>query len=152
MKEFEAALCCMAIAIALLTSCKSSVQESEKQTAATAAAEEAATADTVTAAIAEKTDDELCAWMCANCFREFAGLLEYPGDCRRVCIAQITTKPCADELAAKVRCQVQNDDCRACDAEKQAALQCLRDCARLRRERGEEAVPDQCRDKTPSPR
>jgi hypothetical protein len=96
------------------------------------------------------TDDELCAWMCANCFREYAGLLEYPGDCRRVCIAQISTKPCAEELRAKVLCQVKSEACDACDAEKQAALQCLRDCSKLRREQGEEGLPAHCKDRTPT--
>jgi hypothetical protein len=151
MRQPDPAVCAFAIAVALLTSCKSSVQDSEKQAAATSASEEAASAGPPTAAVTQKTDDELCAWMCANCFREFAGLLEYPGDCRRVCIAQVTTKPCANELAAKVRCQVQNEDCRACDSEKQAALQCLRECAKLRRERGEETVPEHCKDKTTPP-
>lgn len=103
----------------------------------------------VAAAVAEMSDDALCAWMCGNCFREYAGLLEYPGDCRGVCIAQVSTKPCAEQLRAKVVCQVANKACDTCDAEKQAALTCLRECAKLRRDGGEENLPEHCKDTTP---
>ena len=94
------------------------------------------------------SDDTLCAWMCANCFREYAGLLEYPGDCRGVCIAQINTQPCAEQLRAKVVCQVSNKACDTCGAEKQAALTCLRECVKLRRDGSEENLPEHCEDKT----
>ena len=97
------------------------------------------------------TDDALCAWMCANCYREYAGLLEYPGDCRGECKSQITTGRCPEPMRAKVLCQVQNQDCDACEGEKQAALQCLRDCSKIEREQGKEDLPEHCRVKTPQP-
>lgn len=134
---------CVVLCVGVLVfGCKSS----ERKAAAPEAAKPEAAQ--VAAAVAEMSDDELCAWMCGNCFREYAGLLEYPGDCRGVCIAQVSTKPCAEQLRAKVVCQVASKACDACDTEKQAALTCLRECSKLRRDQGEENLPEHCKDKT----
>ena len=75
--------------------------------------------------IAEMTDDQLCTWMCGNCYGEYAGLVEYPGDCHAKCKAQITTEKCAEQRRAKVRCQLQNKSCDACDAEEKAVRECF---------------------------
>ena len=133
-----------------LSGCKSSEQkaaqpepvESEPEKSDPAPAE---------ADAAQMTDDELCAWMCANCYGEYAGLLEYPGDCRGKCKSQITTGRCPDPMRGKVLCQVRCKDCDACKPEKQAALECLRDCAKIEREQGEESLPEHCKVKTPEP-
>ena len=75
--------------------------------------------------VVEMTDDQLCAWMCSNCYGEYAGLLEYPGDCHAKCKSQITTEKCAQPRRTKVVCQVQNKSCDACDAEEQAVRECF---------------------------
>jgi hypothetical protein len=92
-----------------------------------AAPPEAAKAEPTAAAVevAEMTDDQLCIWMCNNCYGEYAGLVEYPGDCHAKCKAQITTERCAEQRRAKVRCQVQNKRCDACDAEEKAVRECF---------------------------
>jgi hypothetical protein len=133
------ALCCGAFSLGC---------EATKDKAAPPEPVKAEPADAIAADV-DTSDDELCAWMCANCFREYAGLLEYPGDCRGVCMAQLATKPCSDMLRAKVTCQFLEKACDTCDAEKQAALECLQACDKMRRVQGEESVPPHCRDRTP---
>ena len=60
-------LACLAIGLAfLLIVCKSSTQEAAQPTPVEPESEPAA----VAADVAGMTDDQLCAWMCANCFSE----------------------------------------------------------------------------------
>jgi hypothetical protein len=102
---------------------------------------------TAAANVADLTDDELCAWICGNCYGEAVGLKPYPGDCHSDCKALLTTQPCSAPERGMVLCKVRNKDCRACRAEHRAIDQCLENCDRLKRQHNYDSskIPEHCK-------